>query len=289
MNRKEIENFLFSARQDDTPEIYRRAMDVLESHNVEGYLEVIAQTMTRYADDSTDQIVTLVGQDLDFSLRWILKVQSIELVEDLMLTDVIQICEDVEAVAGYEDAATMRQVLEADSVDPDDAVFSCLSLATGRDTTYYSTRIRSMHPGLGKALLNLILSRAEAMEDVPVTEPEQIQAWQAFARAEPELAGTSYGSELLASPEMVGMPFANYWPIWMGTRFKSYDLENADHLKAIVGDLYGLACLSIDRKGDALIAVREVLGKLTPEVNVVTQLSVMAQQLATSVAAGEKK
>ncbi len=278
MNRLEIENFMFSARADDTPQEFRRALDLMDKHKVPGHIEVLAMTMTTHADLGADEVVILLVQDAQFCLEHLLKVQGITPVDGLTLAKVSDLVESVDLLDEYEDAQALKDILETPWPSEMDSFLECLSLATARPVEDFATLIESVHAQVPKMLLDNLKARAQAMAESVVTEQEQLKAWGAFL-THVEGAESSFANEFVESPEMVGLPFDTYWVIWGGTRGKNYDLTQEDDVRDICLDLIGLACLSSDCQGTPLQALQGKIAQITPDVQLGVKISTVAQGL----------
>lgn len=273
----ELRNYLVTVSDQETVEFFDSAVELFDAYDVPDYLDTLESILTFDSKRTDTEIVDHLKIDTQSILRYLLTMQGIELIDDILPSEIVILVKGMFDLRYYEDQDNILSIIGSEQTS-EEAVAELLQLTTPlaiEKTLSLITQVQDgFFTGLKERLKDLRQSVEDEVKDVQVQIKKYIDYKKHLRNA------GIYSDRFFAHLGSIGLPFQSYLKLLQNDNLNQGGEFNVAQLAQ---DLIGLAFLSEDGHDQPLIQIRKHLSSLIGDVNVATKVDIAVSKLVIGV------
>lgn len=269
----ELRNYLVQVSSPETVEFFDDAIELFDNYDVPDYLDTLETTLMEDTQRTDIEIVDRLKTDAQAILRYILTMQGIEVVDEVLPSELNTLAEGLFLLRYYEDQEAIDAIINSEQTT-EESVSELLRLTTSLEVEKTLSLLVSVQEGFFVGL-------KERLRDISQSVQEEIKDVQGLIKkyiGYKKYLGNAvlYGDRFFVHLGSIGLPFATYLSLLQKDHLNQ---SNGFDVAKLAQDLLGLALLSEDAHDQSLIHVRKHLGSLVADVNTATKIDIAVSKL----------
>jgi hypothetical protein len=268
----EIQNYVRQAAGGEVVDLFDRAQAVLERINFEDYLDVLENAIGDFSDQGDTAVVDVMRLRLREMFDSLLAMHGIKLVEDVPLSDRIDLVDAICAISDCDEYHSLLLALETQE-SPQEIFATLISLVSMLKIEDVLLMIEDVSDELVARMREVILQPShEQLEEVEVVE-ERITAYQKYRIVFAN--DVRWTERFVEFTEAVGLPFNSYAKLYMAEQFNRDINESTDTQMAwrrVCVNLIGIACLCEEGIVKAAELAKPYLEHISSDLSALTQI-----------------
>lgn len=273
----ELRNYLVTVADPETVDFFDNAVELFDAYDVPDYLDTLESILTFDSKRTDAEIVDHLKIDTQSILRYLLTMQGIALVDELLPSELVVLVKGMMDLRYYEDQNSILSIIDSEQTS-EEVVAELLQLTTefaAEKTLSLLTRVEDgFFTGLKERLKDIKQSVEEEVKDVQLQIKKYIDYKKHLRNA------GIYSDRFFAHLGSIGLPFQSYLNLLQNDNLNQTGEFNVAQLAQ---DLVGLAFLSEDGYDQPLIQIRKHLSNLIGDVNIATKVDIAVSKIVIGV------
>lgn len=269
----EMQNHIRAVQDDDTLELFDEAIKVFDLYQTPGYMEIFETTFANLVDPSDVEVILAWQKNLREILTTLMNYQGVVLVDDILLSDLLEIARASFEFIFNEDKQTLFRQIE--SIENESELYAeIISNNSSLGVEFVLSQILSVPDNLG----GIIKGRLLELQEEQAHAKELAQILKRYAAFKKTTHGQTYlfADQLINNPRVLGLPMENYVSMFLAGQHRPAETDQETY-KRVSKELFALACLSCDGFSNPVHCVRQFVSQVYSDVPactvVITQLN----------------
>jgi hypothetical protein len=269
----EMQNHIRAAQDDDTIELFDEAIKVFDLYQTPGYMEIFETTFANLVDPSDVEVILAWQKNLREILTSLMNYQGVVLVDDILISDLLEIARASFEFIFNEDKQTLFRQIE--SIENESELYAeIISNNSSLGVEFVLSQLLSVPDNLG----GIIKGRLLELQEEQTHAKELGQILKRYAAFKKTTHGQTYlfADQLINNPRVLGLPMENYVSMFLAGQHRPSETDQETY-KRVSKELFALACLSCDGFSNPVHCVRQIVSQVYSDVQactvVITQLN----------------
>jgi hypothetical protein len=269
----EMRNHIQAVQGDDTIELFDEAIKVFDLYQTPGYMEIFETTFANLVDPSDVEVILAWQKNLREILTSLMNYQGVVLVDDILISDLLEIARASFEFIFNEDKQTLFRQIE--SIENESELYAeIISNNSSLGVEFVLSQLLSVPDNLG----GIIKGRLLELQEEQTHAKELAKILKRYAAFKKTTHGQTYlfADQLINNPRVLGLPMENYVSMFLAGQHRPSETDQETY-KRVSKELFALACLSCDGFSNPVHCVRQFVSQVYSDVQactvVITQLN----------------
>ena len=269
----ELRNFLVQSSSPETVEFFDEAIELFDNYDVQDYLDIFESSLLNDTNLTDAEIVDNVKADALSILRYLLTMQGIEVVDEVLPSELSKMAGGLFLLRYYEDQDAINAIIDSEQTS-EEALSELLTLTTPLEIERTLSLLDSVQEGFFDGLKERLRDIAKNVEEEVKDVQVQIKKYIAYRKHLGNAA--QYGDKFFASLGSIGLPFLTY----LGFLQKdNLNQSSGFDVAQMAKDMVGLTLLSEDGHDQSLLIIRKHLSSVVGDVATATKVDIAVSKL----------